>query len=218
MGIASGLGKIAKGFGMGGEIFSSSKGWSSITDAFSGAVDMVSNAESRINHKFNKMAGGIVDQAVQLDKSGAVRKAADTAIEEADKAGKKLTQSQLWDNVKNSVGDDLIQGLGKDNEVFGKAIEEYTNKGKLRTSVMDSSLSNADRLAAASEFLGNKDGKIGSGNLVAGFFENEQYGKTRKAVVGGAVVGGAVGMRYLSGGNLTTNSRGEHDIAGVPFF
>lgn len=33
------------------------------------------------------------------------------------------------------------------------------------------------------------------------------------AVVGGA----AVGARLLSGGSLTTNSRGERDIVGVPF-
>lgn len=28
---------------------------------------------------------------------------------------------------------------------------------------------------------------------------------------------GAVGIRYATGGNMTTNSRGEQDIAGIPF-
>jgi hypothetical protein len=40
---------------------------------------------------------------------------------------------------------------------------------------------------------------------------------TRAGVTAGVYGAGAVGLRYASGGNLTTNSNGESDIAGIPF-
>lgn len=40
---------------------------------------------------------------------------------------------------------------------------------------------------------------------------------TRAGVTAGAYAGGAIGLRYLSGGTLTTNNQGESDIAGIPF-
>lgn len=39
----------------------------------------------------------------------------------------------------------------------------------------------------------------------------------RAGVTAGAYGVGAVGLRYASGGNLTTNANGESDIAGIPF-
>lgn len=67
-------------------------------------------------------------------------------------------------------------------------------------------------------FIGRegKDG-LGAFNTARGYFGDEEFGKARRnvALVGGAGV--AVGARVLSGGNLTTNSLGEKDIAGIPF-
>lgn len=41
--------------------------------------------------------------------------------------------------------------------------------------------------------------------------------RTRIGLTAGAYVGGALGIRALSGGTLTVNSDGEEDIAGIPF-
>jgi hypothetical protein len=40
---------------------------------------------------------------------------------------------------------------------------------------------------------------------------------TRVGAAGGAYMGAATGARYLSGGGLTYNNKGERDIAGIPF-
>ena len=58
---------------------------------------------------------------------------------------------------------------------------------------------------------------IGYGNLAKGYFGDETYGGKRVGTVLGAGAATAVGVRYLSGGNLTTNAQGERDIAGIPF-
>lgn len=67
------------------------------------------------------------------------------------------------------------------------------------------------------------------GNMKAGFDYNRGFLKDyytnatpaqKKARIGatvGAYAGGALGIRALSGGTLTRNSKGERDIAGIPF-
>ena len=39
----------------------------------------------------------------------------------------------------------------------------------------------------------------------------------RIGVTAGAYIGGALGMRMLAGGTATRNSKGERDVAGIPF-
>ena len=63
---------------------------------------------------------------------------------------------------------------------------------------------------------GDKPG-IGYGNLAKGYFGDEINGGKRIKTVLGTGTATAVGVRYLSGGNLTTNAQGERDIAGIPF-
>jgi hypothetical protein len=45
-------------------------------------------------------------------------------------------------------------------------------------------------------------------------------GKQKQRMIAGAAAyaAGSVGVRLLDGGSLTRNSKGEKDIAGVPFF
>lgn len=51
---------------------------------------------------------------------------------------------------------------------------------------------------------------------ISGYFTDPENGKTRiKALAGYGA--GAIGLRYLSGGDLTHNNKGERDIAGIPF-
>ena len=84
----------------------------------------------------------------------------------------------------------------------------HINKG------LQSSFTNDADLA---EYIGRKKSGIGYGNMAKGYFGDETYGKVRTKAAIGAGVATAVGVRYLSGGNLTTNAQGERDIAGIPF-
>lgn len=73
-----------------------------------------------------------------------------------------------------------------------------------------------DSVNAAMKEVTGKD-KMGYMNFAKGYFGDKQYGGTRIKTVLGAGAATAVGVRYLSGGNLTTNAQGERDIAGIPF-
>ena len=73
-----------------------------------------------------------------------------------------------------------------------------------------------DSVNAAMKEVTGKD-KMGYINFAKGYFGDKQYGGTRIKTVLGAGAATAVGVRYLSGGNLTTNAQGERDIAGIPF-
>ena len=73
-----------------------------------------------------------------------------------------------------------------------------------------------DSVNAAMKEVTGKD-KMGYINFAKGYFGDKQYGGTRIKTVLGAGAATAVGVRYLSGGNLTTNTQGERDIAGIPF-
>lgn len=73
-----------------------------------------------------------------------------------------------------------------------------------------------DSVNAAMKEVTGKD-KMGYMNFAKGYFGDKQYGGTRIKTALGAGAATAVGVRYLSGGNLTTNAQGEHDIAGIPF-
>lgn len=75
---------------------------------------------------------------------------------------------------------------------------------------------NIDSVNAAMKEITGKD-KIGYMNFAKGYFGDKKYGSTRIKTALGVGATTAVGVRYLSGGNLTTNAQGEHDIAGIPF-
>lgn len=78
-----------------------------------------------------------------------------------------------------------------------------------RTGTMDS-------VNSALKDVTGKD-KMGYLKFAQGYFGDKTYGGTRVKTALGAGAAAAVGVRYLSGGNLTTNAQGEHDIAGLPF-
>ena len=71
--------------------------------------------------------------------------------------------------------------------------------------------------ADLAKYIGREKPGVGYYNMAKGYFGDETYGKIRtKATIGGGAAA-AVGVRYLSGGNLTANAQGEKDIAGIPF-
>ena len=103
-----------------------------------------------------------------------------------------------------------------DKEAELKSIEKYQ---KLIQNYKDFQNSNRTLDNEALRAMYNRKDKpgIGYGNLAKGYFGDETYGGKRIGTVLGAGAATAVGVRYLSGGNLTTNAQGERDIAGIPF-
>lgn len=126
----------------------------------------------------------------------------------AKDAGTSLNAERhaLKNTMKNLSGEDLA-----------KAAEQY-EKMSSQLAGLQSTYRNGtiDSVNSALKEVTGKE-KMGYMNFAKGYFGDKQYGGTRiKTAIGGAAAT-AVGVRYLSGGNLTTNSRGEHDIAGIPF-
>ena len=97
-----------------------------------------------------------------------------------------------------------------------KAVEKYQ---KLMQNYQDfqNSSRTLDNEALRAMYNRNDKPGIGYGNLAKGYFGDETYGGKRVGTVLGTGAATAVGIRYLSGGNLTTNAQGERDIAGIPF-
>lgn len=117
-------------------------------------------------------------------------------------------RSLLRNSMKN------MKSGSKELAAATKRYDELTNQ----LSGIQSTYRNAtvDSVNAAMKDITGKD-KMGYVNFAKGYFGDKQYGGTRKKTAIGAAAAGAVGVRYLSGGNLTTNAQGEHDIAGIPF-
>ncbi len=87
-------------------------------------------------------------------------------------------------------------------------------------------LDDEDLLAALGR---KKNSGVGYSNLASAYFSNEtpanvdgeiieNIGTKRANVALGTYMGGAMAARFLSGGDLTHNSRGENDIVGIPMF
>lgn len=128
------------------------------------------------------------------------------AIERSITKGVKGTSADV---VADKM-DDFLSVLTKDekfmesarkNEAFTKALEEYGKK---------------DKSNALKYFGREAEGNIRVMDKLNGLTSDPQYGGTRIKTGLAAAGGTALAVRYLSGGNLTTNARGEHDIAGIP--
>jgi hypothetical protein len=97
------------------------------------------------------------------------------------------------------------------NKAYQEAVANFQKKSALFDDVHNGTITEA-------EYFGRNANKgIGIKNTAKGYFFDPTYGGTRTKATIGAAAAGAVGVRYLSGGNMTTNSLGEKDIAGIPF-
>lgn len=135
------------------------------------------------------------------------------------------------DDVARSYASRQGATLGKEMKKMQKNLsglkqgtKEYDNLAEqlAKTKAQFSSVSAAHKAGTASSVnsafkeITGKD-KIGVMATLDGYFGDAQYGSTRIKAALGAGAAVAVGTRYLSGGNLTTNAQGERDIAGIPF-
>lgn len=110
---------------------------------------------------------------------------------------------QMEGFVKEVTNNPAFKKATADNKAFQEALDAY-NK--------------VSRDDGALKYFGrNEDENIRVIDKLNGLVSDPEYGSTR-VKTGLAVAGGvAIGARVLSGGSVTRNARGEHDIVGVPF-
>lgn len=168
-----------------------SKAWANLGNQ---AFDDLAMNVSRIG-KGQKFVAQVADK---LDDG--LKKSWDGILEGAKSRSAADTARMMDDFISNKGFQDV---LSAQDETIQKAVSEYLAK---------------DRGNAVKYFGREAKGTVGVGSKIAGLVADPQYGGTR-VKSGLAIAGGvAVGTRLLSGGSLTTNARGEHDIAGIPFF
>lgn len=182
-----------------------------IMDIAKKAVKMGSGNDIVGSEAFKATAQGLRDsiQAQEVvrsfNKLGATA-TADITLGTGDAARKISKGSRLKANTMDEAR--TLMGQVKPNDNITAEQIAHINKG------LNSSFTNDADLAG---YLGRKKSGVGYFNMAKGYFGDETYGAIRRKTAIGAGAAASVGIRYLSGGNLTTNAQGERDIAGIPF-
>lgn len=192
---------------------------------FSGVVKAASEIAgfdaNKVANAFNKEminAAQMGIDAVHKSRATSAKSIINMAIEKGNLSedavkGLKETLKGSRKEIIEEAGKIAEKSADIQDEVFKKAASEFHEKTGAFQKAMETKSA-----ADVNAFLGKEGDKLSPLTKLQGFYGNEELGTTRKVLVRGGVVGAAVGARILSGGNLTTNARGEHDIAGIPFF
>ena len=123
-----------------------------------------------------------------------------------------MNRDEVLENIQGHISDDTRT---KALNASSKKISAYQAGGNKISQYMESGAT----VEAAEAYLGRKEGTgLGGMNIVAGYFGDAEHGMHRVKTAAAGTAVGAVGARYLQGGNMTTNANGEKDIAGIPFF
>lgn len=186
-------------------IYSSSFGKSSLKTTMSAKnTDIAASlAKSKAVSGFNSF-GVVAAQDISLVANG---EAAKRVIKKGERISvnnsKELQEIMGMNDVFTPLQDNAQQ------EAFKAAMDNYR-----KYTGPSAALSGED----FQKFIG-REGKEGLGvfGTARGYFSDETYGSARLKTTLGAGAAAAVGMRYLSGGNLTTTAQGERNIAGIPF-
>lgn len=140
----------------------------------------------------------------------------------------KFKNEVLVNSAKDMVSN---KGISKEAEKafkeagysIPKNLEQLGATAKQVNATMDSMLTNYGNLigdgASGAKDLTQRGQIVVNG--VKDYYNPSQNGIGTTLARAGATLGlyeaGALGVRYASGGTLTTNSNGESDIAGIPF-
>lgn len=192
------------------------------TAAFSAeAMNRARMGQIAVQRSHATAAKSIINQAIKADRIGSDFKDVATSISKALNKGDltgtyKINGEDL--GINDAINSLVWNGIDTNGaeKAFADSISKFKTEGmgqmyhKFRTS--------AGTLEDAAQALGRKsDEGLGIGGAISGFFGDPEFGKARAKTVATAGVAGAVGLRYLSGGDLTHDARGERDIAGIPF-
>lgn len=129
---------------------------------------------------------------------------------------------------KVSTNKNAMEELGKKMETVGDDAEKLAGLGSKMESLESKNKALKDRIKTIGEkgFKGasveDKAHMIGQGvlnyyNPVANPSISKGQMALRYGATAGTVGAAAIGARYANGGDLTHNSKGEKDIAGIPF-
>lgn len=119
--------------------------------------------------------------------------------------------------MQTLIDDSITPSSAATKPAMQAAIKKFTSTeaGKLGTGTLYKGFD--EGIISAPEFFG-KGAEDGLGmKALSGFFQDPEFGSVRTKTVLGGGMAGAVGIRYLSGGDISHNARGEKDIAGIPF-
>ena len=146
----------------------------------------------------------VLDVAELAKGSGALVDVASVMAEEGfsftSDAGKKLGK-QAFEVAQKVAKEDAGYEAAQNFSKLWQNFENATEKG----------------LTGSEMYKAVTGENLGFIKTAVGYFSDPTYGAGRLKAGLGAYAIGAIGMRYLSGGDLTHNARGERDIAGIPF-
>lgn len=149
--------------------------------------------------------GGVVGNA--MENNGviqALKKTMSTSGETKKMVNRKLSQEE---------GDLMHSALNTRRDALNaSALEEGADIAGIgaHSNALSAQMDNI----AAGKGVNMEQGAFGN---VKDYYGNKQKGAARAGITLGAYGAAAVGGRFASGGDLTTNNRGESDIAGIPF-
>lgn len=177
------------------------------------------------NHKRGNTMGVKANKAV--GKNGLFSKAMDAINPMSSmRRAKGDVATRLGNKV--STNKNAMEELGKQIGEVGDDLEKLASLGDKMESLEIKNKALADRIKTINEkgfkgsSVGDKAHMIGQGvlnyyNPAANPGISKGQMALRYGVTAGAVGAGAIGARYASGGDLTHNSKGKKDIAGIPF-
>ena len=188
-----------------------------VSTAFSqSALNSLSLGRDVVNRSMAKESKEIIARAIDMDSMGIFSKETSENLSKVIK-----DKNTSVDSLVNYASDTIntvkqVTDNANIDAAYSEAINNFYNKAEKMKKYSSSNRTMSD----IEEYLGRKEGS-GIGNLkkINGYFLDRTYGSTRTATTLGAYALASVGSRYLLfDGNLTTNSNGERDIAGIPFF
>ena len=172
-------------------------------------LGMAANAKNFISSIYTSQ--NTTDYIKALEKAGLDQGISNSLKEASKTLSKEGVTQDILENL-HFAAKIASENPGIDSTLLKSAGQDFVDAySKYKTYMADQSIENAEK------FLGREGKGLGIGNTINAFFKDKQYGGMRFKTGLGAYAIGAIGMRYLSGGDLTHNARGERDIAGIPF-
>jgi hypothetical protein len=148
----------------------------------------------------------------------ATQTATNTATQEGETAAKQAASGKAAQD-----GLDIDEGIENLQEQAGSSTAQ-TATGSTAQGQVNQGETMSERFGSYRDAMGY--GNTIGGNVQAGLDLSKQYllggdikrNAARIGTVAAGVEAANMGARYLSGGTATRNNKGEHDIAGIPFF
>ena len=173
-------------------------------------------------------SSSILGKAVEKVKSGG-RKYVDALRYDTQNAGSRISANlekdskKLSHNIGKAKRENLSDGTIKSMQqkhakmtATRKSLDGVNDLDSAAEKILDVRSSfNGDTFGGQAKTLASTAGTIANDYFWDGATKGQRAARIGTAA--GAVTAGNVGVRVMSGGSLTYNSKGERDIVGIPF-